>query len=176
MDEELALLERARSGDRDAFDALVGPLIEPGYRLAFGMLHDRGTAEDAVQEAAFRAWTRLENLRPGWSMRPWFLGIVANQCRSARRGRWWSVVKLAAPWQTVASPEDQIVRGADLRRALRRLSSDRLEALVLHYYVGLTLDEVAAVAGVPTGTVKSRIYRALEQLRPQVDQISEVFG
>ena len=176
MDEELALLERARSGDREAFDALVGPLIEPGYRLAFGMLHDRGSAEDAVQEAAFRAWMRLENVRPGWSMRPWFLGIVANQCRSTRRGRWWSVVKLAAPWQTVSSPEDQIVRGADLRRALRRLSTDRLEALVLHYYVGLSLDEVAAVAGVPTGTVKSRIYRALEQLRPQVDQISEVFG
>src|SRR5258706_4072360 len=158
MDEELALLERARSGDREAFDALVGPLIEPGYRLAFGMLHDRESAEDAVQEAALRAWLRLENVRPGWSIRPWFLGIVANQCRNTRRGRWWSVVKLSAPWRTVASPEDQIVRGADLRKALRRLSNDRLEALVLHYYVGLSLDEVAAVAGVPTGTVKSLAY------------------
>jgi len=175
-DIEAGLLDRARSGDRTAFDALVGPLIEPGYRLAFGMLHDREAAEDAVQEATFRAWMRLENVRPGWSMRPWFFAIVANQCRSLRRTRWWSVVKLAAPWMSIAAPEDQVVRGADLRRALRALPTDRLEVLVLHYYMDLSLEEVAAVVGVPLGTVKSRMHRALEQLRPQLDLVNEVFG
>ena len=175
-DTEAGLLDKARSGDRAAFDALVGPLIEPGYRLAFGMLHDREAAEDAVQEATFRAWMRLENVRLGWSMRPWFLAIVANQCRSVRRTRWWSVIKLAAPWRVVASPEDEIVRGADVRRALRRLPRDRLEVVVLHYYMDLSLEEVAAVVGAPIGTVKSRMHRALEQLRPQVDPVNEVFG
>ena len=155
---------------------MVGPLIEPGYRLAFGMLHDREAAEDAVQEATFRAWMRLENVRPGWSVRPWFFGIVANQCRSLRRGRWWSVIKLATPWQSASSPEDQIVRGADVRRALRTLPTDRLEVLVLHYYMDLSLEEVAAVVGSPVGTVKSRIHRALGQLRPQVEQVNEVLG
>jgi RNA polymerase sigma-70 factor (ECF subfamily) len=175
-DTEAGLLERARSGDRAAFDTLVGPLIEPGYRLAFGMLHDREAAEDAVQEATFRAWMRLENVRPGWSMRPWFFAIVANQCRSARRTRWWSVVKLAAPWGAMSSPEDEIVRGADVRRALRQLPPDRLEVVVLHYYMDLSLEEVAAVVGAPLGTVKSRMHRALEQLRLQVDMVNEVFG
>src|SRR5207253_11227290 len=104
---EAGLLEQARSGNRDALDLLVGRLIEPAYRLAFGMLHDREAAEDAVQEATFKAWTRLENVRPGWSIRPWFFGIVANQCRTIRRGRWWSVVKIAAPWLAMPSPEDQ---------------------------------------------------------------------
>lgn len=176
LDDEAGLIERANTGDRTAFDALVGPLIEPGYRFAFGMLHDREAAEDAVQEAAFKAWTRLENLRPGSSIRPWFFGIIANQCRSTRRTRWWSVVKLEAPWRTINSPEDQIVRGADLRRALRRLPVDRLEALVLHYYLDLTLEEVASVCRVPVGTVKSRISRGLEQLRPDSDRITEAFG
>jgi RNA polymerase sigma-70 factor, ECF subfamily len=175
-DTEDGLLERARSGDRAAFDALVGPLIEQGYRLAFGMLHDREAAEDAVQEATFRAWMRLENVRPGWSMRPWFFAIVANQCRSVRRTRWWSVVKLAAPWRVIPSHEDEIVRGADVRRALRRLPPDRLEVVVLHYYMDLSLEDVAAVVGAPLGTVKSRMHRALEQLRPQVDLVNEVFG
>jgi len=175
-DDGAVLMERARAGDRGAFDMLVGPIIEPGYRLAFGMLHDREAAEDAVQEATFKAWMRLNNVRPGWSVRPWFLGIVANQCRSTRRTRWWSVIKLADPWRAINSPEDQVVRGADLRRALRRLPTNRLEALVLHYYLDLTLEEVASVAGVPVGTVKSRIYRALEQLRPDVEEVNEVFG
>ena len=175
-DTEDGLLERARSGDRAAFDALVGPLIEQGYRLAFGMLHDREAAEDAVQEATFRAWMRLENVRPGWSMRPWFFAIVANQCRSVRRTRWWSVVKLAAPWRVISSHEDEIVRGADVRRALRRLPPDRLEVVVLHYYMDLSLEEVAAVVGAPLGTVKSRMHRALEQLRLQVDLVNEAFG
>jgi len=151
-------------------------MIEPAYRFAFGMLHDREAAEDAVQESAYRAWTRLENLRPGWGMRPWFFGIVANQCRTTRRNRWWSVVKLEAPWRTITSPEDDIVRGADLRRALRRLPTKRLEAIVLHYYVGLTLEEVASVTRVPIGTVKSRIYRGLKQLRPDLERMNEVFG
>ena len=173
---EAGLLGRARAGDRQAFDALVGELIEPGYRLAFGMLHDREAAEDAVQEATFKAWMKLENVRPGWSIRPWYLAIVANQCRSLRRTRWWSVVKVAAPWMLSSSPEDEIVRGADVRRALRALPAERLEVLVLHYYMDLSLEEVAAVVGVPLGTVKSRMHRALQQLRPQIERINGVFG
>ncbi|TMF51001.1 MAG: RNA polymerase sigma factor [Chloroflexi bacterium] len=173
---EAGLLEQARSGNRDAFDLLVGPLIEPAYRLAFGMLHDREAAEDAVQEATFKAWTRLENVRPGWSIRPWFFGIVANQCRTIRRGRWWSVVKIAAPWLAMPSPEDQVVRGADVRRALRALPADRLLVLVLHYYLDLSMEEVAAIVGAPVGTVKSRMHRAFAQLRPLVDQVHEVMG
>jgi RNA polymerase sigma-70 factor (ECF subfamily) len=50
------LVSRAKQGDRSAFDHLIGPLIEQGFRLAYGMLHDREAAEDAVQEAAVRSW------------------------------------------------------------------------------------------------------------------------
>jgi RNA polymerase sigma-70 factor (ECF subfamily) len=74
------------------------------------------------------------------------------------------------------SPEDQVVRGADVRRALRRLSTDRLEVLVLHYYLDLSMEEVAAVVGAPVGTVKSRMHRAFAQLRPLVDEVNEVVG
>jgi len=174
-DPEGRLLELARSGDRSAFDALVGPLVEPGYRLAYGLLQQREAAEDALQEAAFKAWSKLGNVRPGSSIRPWFFAIVANQCRSARRGRWWWVVKLASPELQGNWPEDQIVRGADLRRALRLLPTERLEALVLYYYLDLPLEEVAAITRVPIGTVKSRIHRALEQLRPLLDAPLEAF-
>src|SRR5438270_12904913 len=90
---EADLIRRSQAGDRDAFDELVGPLIHHAFRLAFGMLHDRSAAEDAVQDAALLAWRKLKNLRAATPMRPWFLGIVANQCRTTARASWWSVLR-----------------------------------------------------------------------------------
>jgi RNA polymerase sigma-70 factor (ECF subfamily) len=156
----------AKAGDRAAFDEIVGPLIDHGFRLAFGMLHDREAAEDAVQEATVRSWRKLGNLRPGSEVRPWFLAIVANQCRTVARGRWWSVLRLEGAGGSSSGFEDRIVRGADLRAALRKLTLDQREVLVLRYYLDLPLDEVAAITGVPVGTVKSRINRGLAAMRP----------
>jgi RNA polymerase sigma factor (sigma-70 family) len=164
---EADLVRRAKAGDRIAFDQLIGPLIERAFRLAFGMLHDREAAEDAVQEAAVRAWMKIGNLRPGTELQPWFLAIVGNQCRTHARGRWWSVERLEEVGRgSGAGFEDRIARGADLRAALRRLSVDQREALILRYYLDLTVEEVAAVTGVPVGTVKSRVHRGLAALRP----------
>ena len=161
------LVRRAKAGDRVAFDQLVTPLMAQGFRLAYGMLFDRGAAEDAVQEAAFRAWRKLSNLKPGADMRPWFLSIVANQCRDLARARWWSVLKVAtAPEVETSAYEDAVVTGADLRAALRRLNFDQREVLVLRYYADLSVDEIASIVHVPGGTVKSRINRALAALRP----------
>ncbi|HEX6487887.1 MAG TPA: RNA polymerase sigma factor [Candidatus Dormibacteraeota bacterium] len=159
------VLNRARAGDREAFDALIGPLIEPAFRLAFGMLHDRSAAEDVVQEAAFRAWRKLQNLRPGTEMRPWFLAIVANCSRTLARRSWWSVLRIPAPDRGAGEVEDAVVRGAEVRASLRRLNPDQRAAIVLRYYLDLPLEEVAAVTGVPVGTVKSRINRGLAAMR-----------
>jgi RNA polymerase sigma-70 factor (ECF subfamily) len=99
-------------------------------------------------------------------MRPWFLGIVANQCRTLARGRWWTVLRIELP---EAKPnvalDDTVAQGADLRAALRRLTPKHREALVLHYLLDLPVNEVAAIAGVPVGTVKSRINRGIAAMR-----------
>jgi RNA polymerase sigma-70 factor (ECF subfamily) len=161
------LVNRALDGDRGAFDQLLGPVVGIGFRMAYGMLHDTQAAEDAVQEAAIRAWQKLDHLRPGTEMRPWFLGIVRNQCRTTARGRWWSVLRLdEVRGATLADPEDEAVRGADVRSALRRLAAKHREVLVLHYYLDLSLEEIAVIVGVPVGTVKSRINRGVAAMRP----------
>jgi RNA polymerase sigma-70 factor, ECF subfamily len=161
------LITRARTGDRHAFDDLVGPLVNPAFRLAYWMLRDREAAEDAVQEAAVRAWRKLGNLKPDTKMRPWFLAIVANQCRDTIRGRWWSVLRFAtSPERAGVGFEEGFVSGADLRAALRELPVEQREVLVLCYYLDLPLDEVASIARVPVGTVKSRINRGLAAIRP----------
>jgi RNA polymerase sigma-70 factor (ECF subfamily) len=90
------LVRDAKRGDEAAFTSLLRPLLEPAYRLAAGMLQDRQLAEDALQEAAVKAWRKFHQLREGKEMRPWFFGIVANECRTTRRGRWWRVLKIDA--------------------------------------------------------------------------------
>ena len=163
------MLRDAVMGDERAFDGLIGPLVEPGYRLALSMLGDRQEAEDAVQEATIKAWRNFHQLNDAGVARSWFFTIVANQCRSVRRGRWWSVVKLAAPERAKSGPEDEAVQRTDLQRAMRTLAPDDRLALYLRYYMDLPLNEVATVLGVSETAAKSRIHRAAQGLKPAVD-------
>jgi RNA polymerase sigma-70 factor (ECF subfamily) len=79
---EIDLVHSAQAGDRAAFAELLRPDYRAAFRLAYGLLQDTDEAEDAVQEAAFAAWRRIGNLRDGAPLKPWFFGIVANQCRA----------------------------------------------------------------------------------------------
>ena len=162
------IVERARAGDPTALDALFGPLVDPAFGLALVLLRDREAAEDAVQEAAVRAWRKLGDLRDGAEVRPWFLAFVANQCRNARRARWRSVLGLEGLEPAVAGDEDRIVQGADVRRAVRSLRYDQRVAVVLHYFLDLPLDEIAVITRAPVGTVKSRLHRAAARLRSRL--------
>lgn len=160
-------IARAKRGDKAAFEELLRPAIGPASRLAYGMLLDRAAAEDVVQEAALKAWRRLSNLRPDADFSPWFLGIVTNQSRTLRRGKWRSVLRLEhAEVSRGPGPEETVVRGADLRRALRRLPADQRAAILLHFYLDLPLDAVSAALGISVAGVKSRINRGLKQMRP----------
>jgi len=158
------VLARAKGGDGQAFEQLLTPVLEVGFRLAMTMLNDRGMAEDVVQEAALKAWRHLDRLRPDAPLRPWFLTVVANECRSARRSRWWRVVRFPeiASWRRPVGLEERI----DLEAALDRLPSHHLMALTLYYHLDLPIAEVARIIGCSEGAARVRIHRALAALRP----------
>jgi RNA polymerase sigma-70 factor (ECF subfamily) len=149
------------------FADLLKPLIEPGFRLALAMLHDPTAAEDAVQEASFTAWRKLGRMADRGRLRPWFLGVVANKCRNARRNRWTTRAELTDDISVVSS-EEATLRGADLRRAIARLGHDDRLVVVLYFYLDLPVDEVATVAGKSVGATRARLYRAIRKLRPGV--------
>jgi RNA polymerase sigma factor (sigma-70 family) len=147
-----------------SFEAELRPLLGVALRLATAMRLDRDDAEDAVQEAALRAWRRRGNRHPGTALRPWFLAIVANQCRETRRGRWASVLRFAEPPETSAVPAPDIAGRLDISTALRRLPYDIRLAVVLRYYLDLPFEEVAATSGCSVEAARSRVRRGLTAL------------
>jgi RNA polymerase sigma-70 factor (ECF subfamily) len=161
---EADLIRSAREGDGSAFAELLRPEYPAAFRVAYGLLHNVDEAEDAVQEAAFTAWKKLGNVRDGSPMRPWFLAIVANQCRTLTRGRWWSVV--LTDRSEAAAPVADLAAGVDLRRALARLGHDDRLVLVLRYYLDMPYEEIAGVLGVSVKAARTRAERALHRVRP----------
>jgi RNA polymerase sigma-70 factor (ECF subfamily) len=175
--DDQALIRAVRAGDASAFERLVGPLIDPAYRLAATMLRDRDEADDAVQEATLKAWRAVRRLRPDTAtVRPWFLTIVANQCRSVRRARWWTVLKLPdlAGLPDTRS-EGALAGGIDLERALATLDRDSRAALLLRFYEDLPLAEVARILGISESAAKSRVQRAVKRLRLDLE-LTEVYA
>jgi RNA polymerase sigma-70 factor (ECF subfamily) len=174
---ETELVERARRGDGDAFGELVLAHQRIAFRTAYLLLGSSAEAEDAAQVAFVKAWRALGRFRRGAPFRPWLLAIVANEAKNRRRsgGRRDDLVQrlAAAPDSGGAapSPEHALEHGelhAELVTALGKLTEEQRLTVGLRYFLDLPEEEVAAALGVRRGTVKSRLSRALEQLREEV--------
>jgi RNA polymerase sigma factor (sigma-70 family) len=167
-----SLLVHVRAEDAAAFEAALGPLVEQAHRLATGMLHDPAAAQDVVQEASIKAWRKIDRLREGADMRPWFLGIVANECRSALRSRWRrSVVPLSGDVPHETGMEMTTVTAQDTLRILRSLRyKDRL-VLVLYFYLDMPVADIARVVGASVPAAKARLYRAIATLRSRLEEL-----
>jgi RNA polymerase sigma-70 factor, ECF subfamily len=158
----------AYPSDRAAFADLIATEYTAAFRLAFALLHDAGAAEDAVQEAAFKAWRNIDHLHMGAPFRPWLLGIVANECRSATRGRWWSVLRVPNPRLSAEQDSSEALPSIELRAALKRLSHDERVILILRYYVDLPYEEIGLHFGISAKAARTRTERALKRLRPML--------
>ena len=166
---ERALVERAWSGDRAAFDSLVRSRIDAMYRISLAILGDEADAADAVQETFVSAWRHRTALRDPDLFDAWLGRINLNACRAQlrRRGR-RRVRELRLPGpdegSELASTEralDAVTADAELfDRAFARLPVDHRAILVLHHLQERPVAEIAAVLDVPEGTVKSRLHRA----------------
>lgn len=161
-------VENQETHRRTRFESDIQPLLPAAFGLALAMLSDRGAAEDAVQEAALNAWRQLDQLGDGRPARPWFMAIVANRCRAMRRGRWFSVLRLAEVPRAQTGASSDLDGRADLQRAIARLRVEDRLVLYLHFSLDLPLQEVADVMGVSLGAAKSRLYRAARRLRPDI--------
>lgn len=180
-DDEAVLL--CQNGDRDAFRHVVEQYKNPLYGTAYLMTGNAAIAEEHVQEAFLRAWRGIRTFRRGRPLKPWLMRILVNTVLAERRRRSLATAPLdesapiAAPTRSAESIEASEDREA-LRQALARLSPEHRQVVVLRYFADLTVPQVARSAGVREGTVKSRLHRALRQMRELLEQsgVMEVAG
>ncbi|HYQ09383.1 MAG TPA: sigma-70 family RNA polymerase sigma factor [Xanthobacteraceae bacterium] len=173
-DDAVAEQERMRT-----FQAAALPHLDDVYTLARYLMRNTHDAEDAVQECFLRALRHFDSYR-GPAMKPWLLAILRNVCNAefARRGKEELPTDYATDetlaeempmWQEPqASPEKMIVQRQDsatIRRLVAELPEPFREAIVLREMNNLSYQEIAQVAGVPIGTVMSRLARARAMLR-----------
>lgn len=166
------LVDRAKSGDGEAFDALARTVGDRCMAIACRILRDADLAEDAVQAALIIAWRDLRTLRDPDRFEAWLHRILTNACYAeARRGRRWLVQMRVLPVDGAFDSGDILtVDDRDqLERALRRLTLEQRAVLVFHHYLGLSPIEVAERLGVPIGTVKSRLHYATAALRASLE-------
>ena len=156
-----------------AYEDLVRRHQAVAIRTAYVIAPD-GDAEDAVQEAFVKAYRALGRFRAGSPFRPWILRIVANEARNRRRsaGRRADLalrsVEDRRPGDAAPSPESAVL--ADERRrwllaGVNGLRDDDREVIAARYFLELSEAETAEALGLPRGTVKSRLSRALGRLR-----------
>jgi len=162
------LVERAREGDEVAFSDLIDLDGDRCYAIAYRILRDVERAQDAVQQAFLLAWRELPRLRDAERFEVWLHRLVVNACyEEFRRYRRWSVNIRALPVDGPAGPDETVsIDDRDaLEQAFRRLSPEHRAVVVLHHHAGYPLASIAEVAGVPLGTVKSRLHYATRILR-----------
>jgi len=183
---DLSLLERAREGDLDAFNDLVVAYQDLLYALVVRMVPDRDQASDAVQEAFFSAYRKMDGFRGG-SVRSWLSRIAINAAMDAQR------LKKRRPadpypeleddtWQPPADPSADPVttsltaeRHRALNRALAQITDDQRTAIVLYDVEGYDYAEIAELTSVSVGTVKSRIHRGRLAMRGLLAERMDLF-
>jgi RNA polymerase sigma-70 factor (ECF subfamily) len=173
--EDEELVERARRGDSGAYEEIVLRYTTLAFRTAYVLTGSAADAEEAAQDGFLKAHRALPRFRTGAPLRPWLLSIVGNEARNRRRaaGRRAALELrvaegLSAGGSGVPIPEaaaEAAEERAALLRALSEMPDEQREVVTCRYLLELSVDETAAALGIPDGTVKSRLSRALLRLR-----------
>jgi RNA polymerase sigma factor (sigma-70 family) len=175
--DESALIRRAQRGDRGAYEKLMERHQTVAFRVAWAITGSASEAEEAAQDAFFKAYQALRRFRPNRPFRPWLLRIVSNEARNRRvaRGRRARLAIRVAEERrqddAVPSPEAALLgheRRRELLEAVDQLPESQRMAIFCRYLMELSEAETAAAMGTRRGTVKSRLSRALARLETEI--------
>lgn len=165
------LVERARAGDRDAFDTLASGVVDRLYAIAGLVLRDTDRAEDAVQETLVRCWRDLHSLREAARFDPWLhrllMRAINDEFRTGRRHE--TRIRRLHLEPSTGDESGSVAVREELDRGFQRLSPDHRAVIVLRLYLGLSVEETAAALGIRTGTAKSRLHYAVAAMRAALE-------
>lgn len=166
------LVERARDGDRAAYEELARGSADRLYAIAYQITRDQDRADDAVQQALVHMWRDLPSLRDAARFEGWTYRLVTRACLQDLRRRRRANVTPISPQADVADASDFASASAvrdQLDRALATLTPDHRAVIVLRHLVDLPIDDIADVLGIPRGTVASRLHHATAGLRAAIE-------
>ncbi|MNC31892.1 RNA polymerase sigma factor SigV [compost metagenome] len=175
MDE--TLVKKAKKGDEEAFRTLIADLGDSLYRIAFLYVKEKQAALDLVSETVFKGYTSLHTLKKDEYFQTWMTRILLNCCKNFVKKQ--QRVVLYATRSDGSSPLDDIPakpavfveERLDLYNAIDSLGESNLKSvIILKYFRDLTLPEIARIMGVPEGTAKSYLHRALTALRTMMEE------
>ena len=164
-----AMKQSFQAGDKETFRAIVEQNSRVLFGTAYLMTHDRGRAEDAVQEAFIKAWQNLPALHLDGNLRAWLVRIVINEVKQQYRKKRLPEVPIeqAAGVPDPGEIDTSMILDEEhrlLRQAVELLPQKQKEVVVLRYFADLSVPEVAKATGQREGTIKSRLSRALDRL------------
>jgi len=162
------LVERAQRGDGEAFAQLIRPAHDRLFATAHRILRDSDAAEDAVQDAIVRCWRDIRGLRDPARFEAWLYRLLVNASRDHARSTRRALRDSATLPPGLPAAGDDYAALAEhdaLERAFLKLNTDHRIVLVLAHYAGYSAPEIAAIVGVPTGTVYSRLHYATRAMR-----------
>jgi len=170
------LVRRAQQGDQDAFAVLAGAAVARLDAAARLILRDSELARDAVQDSMVRAWRDLPGLRDPDRFTPWLHRLTVNACLDVARRRQRRSIEVELTPIAMPSVADATAEFADrelIDDALRQLEPEFRAVVVLHYFLGMPLQDVAVSMRIPVGTVKSRLHRALRTMRVTLESADD---
>ena len=151
------------------FTARLEPRIDPCLRLARAILGDHADAEDVLHDAVVAAWRAWPDLRDETRFDGWFDRILVNRCRDRlrRRRRGPHVVPIVRELESgpLVDPWPRVTDSLAVERAFADLDPEHAVVAALRFYRDLPIDAIAALVGIPEGTVKSRLHHATLRLR-----------
>jgi RNA polymerase sigma-70 factor (ECF subfamily) len=162
------LVERAQRGDHDAFAELARGAVARLDAAARLILRDPDLAHDAVQEGLLRGWRDLRGLRDTDRFDAWLRQLVVHSCIDILRRRRHRAIEIElGPTDDpmVGDFTSAMVDRDALDEALRRLDAENRAIVVMHYYLGMPMPEIARSLGIPLGTTKSRLHRSIRAMR-----------
>lgn len=161
MEQKQELIQRAKTGDVQAFSSLYESIYQDLYRFALYILKNTHDAEDVVSDTVADAWQGIRNLRRTESFKAWIFRILTNKCR--RRMRQYADRTMELPEDLTAEPRD-IGRDIDVRRAFAALSDEERMILAMNIFGGYSSREIGRALHMSDNTVRSKQSRALKKM------------
>lgn len=151
--------------DATHFETALRPLLSRSAGYAFAMLRERKEAEDAVQQAALRAWERRGQIDDERPFKAWWFGILRNHCLDRLRARKRAPMSVALDRAELSEPADEsaLDRRA-LTAAMEQLPDGQRDVLRLRYFGEFSYQEISEILRIPSGTVMSRLHLARKAL------------